>query len=157
MVQFSEQTVASLRSTVEAACRDERFGIPGTVVYVIGKDGNKLFAHAAGKRGLLSADQMSLDSIFWIASCTKMIVGIACMQLVESGKLSLDDSNQLERLCPELKNVQVLQEDGTLVPKRRGITLRMLLNHTGTHRITRSHRELGTYRFISWVWIHVFQ
>ena len=31
----------------------------------------------------------------------------------------------------ELKAVQVLQEDGKLVPKERGITLRMLLNHTG--------------------------
>lgn len=133
MVQFSQQTVESLRSTVEAACGDQKSGIPGAVVYVVGKDGHELFAHAAGKRGVLSQDPMSLDNIFWIASCTKMIVGIACMQLVESGKLSLDDSAQLERLCPELKNVQVLQRDGTLVPKKRGITLRMLLNHTGMH------------------------
>jgi len=74
---------------------------------------------------------MTLDSIFWIASCTKMLVGIACMQLVEKGALSLDDSAQVERLCPELKQVKVLQEDGTLVEKKRGITLRMLLSHTG--------------------------
>jgi CubicO group peptidase (beta-lactamase class C family) len=75
---------------------------------------------------------MTQDNIYWIASCTKMIVGIACMQLVEKGILALDDSNQLESLCPELKNVKVLQDDGTLVEKKRGITLRMLLNHTGT-------------------------
>lgn len=74
---------------------------------------------------------MTLDSIFWIASCTKMITGIACMQLVEQGVLNLDDSDQVEKICPELKDVKVLQDDGTLVEKRRGITLRMLLNHTG--------------------------
>jgi len=74
---------------------------------------------------------MTLEHIFWIASCTKLLVGIACMQLVEQGTLSLDDATQAERLCPELKQVQVLQVDGTLGKKERGITLRMLLTHTG--------------------------
>lgn len=49
----------------------------------------------------------------------------------QEGRLSLDDSDQVETICPELKEVKVLQDDGTLVEKRRGITLRMLLNHTG--------------------------
>ena len=74
---------------------------------------------------------MTLDNIFWIASCTKMITGVACMQLVEQGKLSLDDAAQTESLCPELKDLKVLQADGKLVAKKRGITLRMLLTHTG--------------------------
>ncbi|TKA42725.1 hypothetical protein B0A55_13308, partial [Friedmanniomyces simplex] len=73
---------------------------------------------------------MTLDSIFWIASCTKMITGVACMQLVEQGKLSLDDPAQVEGLCPELKDVKVLQPDGSLFAKKRGISLRMLLTHT---------------------------
>jgi len=51
------------------------------------------------------------------------------MQLVEQGKLSLDDSGQVEKLAPELKAVQVF-ENGQLVPKKRAITLRMLLSHT---------------------------
>jgi CubicO group peptidase (beta-lactamase class C family) len=53
------------------------------------------------------------------------------MQLVEQGLLNLDDSDQVEKICPELKEVKVLQNDGSLVEKRRGITLKMLLNHTG--------------------------
>jgi CubicO group peptidase (beta-lactamase class C family) len=32
--------------------------------------------------------------------------------------------------------VQVLQPDGSLVPKQRGITLRMLLTHTGEFALT---------------------
>ena len=65
---------------------------------------------------------------------TKMITGIAAMQLVEQGKLSLDDSDILEKLCPELKVVKQLQkfENGKPVyrDKTKSITLRMLLTHT---------------------------
>lgn len=53
------------------------------------------------------------------------------MQLVEQGKLELDNSDQVEKIAPELKDVKVLEKGGTLVEKRRGITLRMLLTHTG--------------------------
>jgi CubicO group peptidase (beta-lactamase class C family) len=56
------------------------------------------------------------------------------MQLVEQGKLALDDSVQLELLAPELKRVRVLERDENngfrLNRKERSITLRMLLNHT---------------------------
>lgn len=51
---------------------------------------------------------------------------------MEQRLLTLDDSEQVESLAPELKAVKVLQEDGKLVEKKRGITLRMLLSHTGT-------------------------
>jgi CubicO group peptidase (beta-lactamase class C family) len=95
------------------------------------KDGKELFSYAVGKRGLESLEQMTTDNIFWIASCTNMITGIACMQLVEKGKMILDDVEFGENICPELKNVKVLKDDGTLEDKKRGITLRILLTHTG--------------------------
>lgn len=79
---------------------------------------------------------MTLDNIFWIASCTKMITGIACMQLVEQNKLRLDDASQIESLCPELKDLKVLSKDGGLVEQNHGITLRMLLSHTGAFEYT---------------------
>jgi len=60
-----------------------------------------------------------------------MIAGIACMQLVEKGLLALDDASSVEQLCPELRDVKVLTSEGKLVEKNRGITLRMLLTHTG--------------------------
>lgn len=57
------------------------------------------------------------------------------MQLVEQGKLSLDDAQQVETIAPELRDVKVLEGDlksgFRLVEKQRKITLRMLLNHTG--------------------------
>lgn len=125
-----QQTIDTLRSTVEAACADQQTGLPGAAVVVVGKDGKELFAHAAGRRGLASSEGMSLNTTFWIASCTKAVTGIACMQLVEKGVLRLDDAEQIEGLCPELKTLKVLKEDRTLEDKKKGITLRMLLTHT---------------------------
>jgi len=128
---FSAEVTNSLKKTVEAAVADPHSDIPGVSVIVIGKDGKELFSHAAGKRGCNSNEPMTTDSVFWIASCTKMVAGIAVMQLVEKGVLNLDDGEQLEKLLPELKDIKVLQEDGTLVEKNKKITLRMLLSHTG--------------------------
>lgn len=127
---LTAETVAKLRGIVDASCADVKTGIPGTTVVVVDKNGNDLFAHSAGKRGVASNEPMSLDNIFWIASSTKMIVGIACMQLVEKGALKLDDGEHLESLLPELKTVQVLRPDGTFEKKNKAITLRMLLTHT---------------------------
>lgn len=132
MAQLPPTNAANIKSTIDAACVDQKEGIPGLTFVVVDRNGKELISHAGGKRGCNSTESMSLDNVYWIASCTKMIVGIACMQLVEQGKLALDDSEQLENLCPELKRVKVLQNDGQLVEKKIGITLRMLLSHTGT-------------------------
>lgn len=127
---LSSEAINKLQNAFDDACADRDKGLPGVVGIAVGRDGKELFAHAAGKRGFGSEESMSLDSVFWIASCTKMITGLACMQLVEQGKLSLDDVAQTEKLCPELKDLQVLQPDGKLIAKKGGITLRMLLTHT---------------------------
>lgn len=125
-----EQTINTLRSTLDAACSNHQTGIPGAMVVVVDKNGDELFAHAAGRRGVASSEKMTTDSIFWIASCTKVVAGIACMQLVEKEVLRLDDGEQIETLCPELKKLKVLREDGSLEDKKKAITLRMLLSHT---------------------------
>jgi len=145
MSKLSAQTLSQLSQAADDACTDQIAGIPGTVVVVVGKDGKELFSHAAGRRGAGSHEPMTLDSVFWIASCTKMIVGVAVMQLVERSVLSLDDSAQVESLCPELKAVQVLKADGTLVPKKRGITLRMLLSHTAGFGYTFFNEKLRDF------------
>jgi CubicO group peptidase (beta-lactamase class C family) len=61
-----------------------------------------------------------------------MLVGLSCMQLVEQGKLSLDDHEQLYSLCPELRDTKVLVGNDKLVEREKGreITLRSLLTHT---------------------------
>ncbi|KAK1988136.1 beta-lactamase [Colletotrichum cereale] len=127
---LSTQTVDEIKSIVENAVATDSNRVPGTMVVVVDRSGAEQFAYSAGKRGVSSEEPMTLDSVYWVASCTKMIVGIACMQLVEKGLLKLDDSDQLEKLCPELADIKVLTAEGKLVDKVRGITLRMLLTHT---------------------------
>lgn len=129
-MSLDEATINKLKGFVDEACKDQTYGIPGATVAVVGRDGSELFAHSAGKRGVSSSEPMTLDSIFWIASCTKMLAALACMQLVEQGRLNLDDGEGLENLLPELKELKVLREDGTFEAKNKAITLRMLLTHT---------------------------
>ena len=128
-MKFSEKCTRELQSIVEQAVSGPD-GVPGAVVVVLAKDGSELFVHAAGKRGVSSTEDMTPDNVFWMASCTKMITAVACMQQVEKGVLNLDDSEQLENLCPEFKSLKVLGKNGELEPKINGITLRMLLTHT---------------------------
>lgn len=153
---LSADVTRQLRQTVDKACEDSKFDIPGASVVVVDKDGTELFAHSAGKRGVNSSENMSLDTVFWIASCTKMITGLACMQLVEQGKMHLDDGDELENLVPEIATVQVLQKDGRLLPKKKKITLRMLLTHTGgsDYICELDEADLPEY---SGVWLHVLQ
>ncbi|KAF9895102.1 hypothetical protein FE257_000004 [Aspergillus nanangensis] len=129
-MSLDAKTTETLQGIIDTACEDQTSGIPGVSVAVVGKDGNDLFAYSAGKRGITSGEPMTLDNIFWIASCTKMLTAFACMQLVEQGRLNLDDGEFLEDLCPELKELKVLREDGSLEEKRTRITMRMLLTHT---------------------------
>ena len=164
MTALSPANVERLTERINLACKNPDTDLPGVSVAVIGKDGNQLFAHAAGQRGHGSSEAMKTDNVFWIASCTKMIVGMACMQLVERLLISLDDSDAVERYCPELKEVKVLQPDGQLVEKKRGITLRMLLTHTGMSLVPlagsigrtimngQANLEILNSRF--WIFIH---
>jgi CubicO group peptidase (beta-lactamase class C family) len=76
---------------------------------------------------------MTLDTVFWIASMTKALTATAAMQLVEQGKLELEQT--LGHVVPELAAPQVLEgfdSAGTprLRPARRPVTLRHLLTHT---------------------------
>src|SRR6266851_5223415 len=106
--------------------------IPGVVV--IAADSKEvIYQGAFGKRDLSKDDVMTADSVFWIASMTKAITATAAMQLVEQGKLSLDEP--IGKVLPDLMAPQVLEgfdADGApkLWPARRPITLRHLLTHT---------------------------
>ncbi|KAM5342771.1 hypothetical protein ACJ41O_013737 [Fusarium nematophilum] len=144
---LDSKVVEKLRGIVDSACADPNVDIPGTTVVVVDKSGEELFAHSSGKRGVASKEPMTLDNIFWIASCTKMLAGVACMQLVEQGVLKLDDGEHLENLCPELKELKVLKKDGTFEEKKKAITLRMLLTHTAGFGYTFFNDRLRDWSF----------
>jgi methyl acetate hydrolase len=106
--------------------------IPG-VVAMAANEKEIVYQAAFGKRDIGKADAMTIDSVFWIASMTKAITATAAMQLVEKGKLSLDEP--IGKILPDLAAPQVF--DGfdaagapKLRPAKRPITLRHLMTHT---------------------------
>ena len=106
--------------------------VPG-VVAVAADDGGVIYQGAFGRRSLASGDAMSLDTVFRIASMTKAITATAAMQMVEAGKLALDQP--AGEVLPELAQPMVLEgfdDSGkpVLRPARGQITLRRLLTHT---------------------------
>lgn len=135
---LSESAANGIRQTIDGVTADKK-KIPGCVAVVVGRDGKTLFSHASGTRGADTKEPMSMDTIFWIASCTKMICGIACMQLCEEGKITdLDDADLVEKLCPELKSMKILKSVDAngkpeFVEKKNRITMRQLLTHTGNY------------------------
>ena len=106
--------------------------IAGVVAAAAAQDGI-LYEGAFGKRDLAKGTDMTRDSVFWIASMTKAITSAAAMQLVEQGKLQLEQP--MGALLPELKSPQVLEGfdqkgEPKLRPAKHPITLRHLLTHT---------------------------
>src|SRR5215212_8778672 len=63
--------------------------VPG-VVAMAATDKGVVYESAVGFRDIASGRRMTLDTVFWIASMTKAVTATACMQLVERGKLKLD-------------------------------------------------------------------
>lgn len=132
---LSESSSADIRKYIDGVTSNQH-KIPGCVAVVVGKDGKIIFSHASGTKGIDTKEPMDLDTVFWIASCTKMICGIAALQLCEQGKLALDDADMVEKVCPELKSIKILTKvddygKPEYVDKKARITLRMLLTHTG--------------------------
>jgi methyl acetate hydrolase len=92
------------------------------------------YTGAFGKRDLKSGIALTPESIFMIASMTKPVTSVAAMQLVEQGKLKLDEP--ASTYIPALGTLQVLHgfDHATgkpvLKPAKKPVTLRGLLTHT---------------------------
>jgi CubicO group peptidase (beta-lactamase class C family) len=143
---LSPKAAAALREKIDKRTGGPSPEIPGLIYTAVNRQGDVVFSHASGSRGIDVGDPMTHDTTFWLASCTKLITSIACMQLVEQGRLRLDDVEQVEQLAPELKDVKVIEPNGhnrfRLGRKQQGITLRMLLTHTGGCKFAHSLRIL---------------
>lgn len=106
--------------------------IPG-VVAMAANETSVVYQGAFGARNIAAAAPMSSDSIFRIASMVKLLTSVAALQLVERGKLKLDEP--AANIDPTLASPQVLAGfDAKGVPQLRPahkpITLRNLLTHT---------------------------
>ncbi len=113
---FSQSTLDSNLKTIM-----EKYEAVGLSVAVV-KKGEIIYQKALGKKDLATNEPLQPDHIFRIASISKSFSATSIMQLVEAGKLSLDDA------VSDLIGFTVRH------PKfpDRVITLKMLLSHTSS-------------------------
>lgn len=117
----------ALRSAVE------RGDVPGVVALVTDRNG-VLYQGAYGVADVDTRRPMAVDSMFRIASMTKAVTSVALMQLVEQGRLTIEDP--VEKYLPETAGLKVFEsfEPATgaykVRPASRPMTVRHALTHT---------------------------
>jgi CubicO group peptidase (beta-lactamase class C family) len=118
---------ASLRAAVE------RKDVPGVVALITNREG-VVYQSAFGVADVATGRPLAADALFRIASMTKAITSVALMQLIEQGRIGLDDP--AEKYLPELANQKVIESfDATtgayqLRPAARAPTVKHFLTHT---------------------------
>ena len=102
------------------------------VVAMAGDRDGVIYEGAAGERTPGSGEMVGPDTMFRIASMTKMVATVAALQLVERGELDLDDT--IETYLPEFGELQVLEGFDGDAPRMRApaskATVRQLVTHT---------------------------
>jgi CubicO group peptidase (beta-lactamase class C family) len=125
---LSAQGVQGVKDVIDGFVHD---GSPGLVFSAVDRSGKVLVEHAAGTVGVNSKEPMDKDNtIFWIASCTKLVTAIAVLQLIEQGKVPLDDADFVKKVTPEIQGKKVYADGVTPADQQNDVTVRMLLSHT---------------------------
>lgn len=96
-------------------------GVPGCDV-IIYKDGREVYRYMTGE--MSKGKPINRDTLYHLYSCSKPITVTGAMQLVEQGKLSLEDP--VCKFLPEYKDAYV-EENGEKVFVGESMTIRHLL------------------------------
>jgi CubicO group peptidase (beta-lactamase class C family) len=139
-VGLSAERLQRIHETVQ---RHVEAGDISGAVTLVARKGRIAHFEAHGLMNLDSKKAMSKDALFWIASMSKPVTGVAIMMLMEEGKLRLNDP--VSKFIPEFRGlkVAVIQErqgpaaagasaapQFYTVPASREITIQDLLTHT---------------------------
>src|SRR6187399_264868 len=128
--QISPASIALDNSLREAV---ERKDVPGVVALVTDRE-RVLYQSAFGVADVSTGRPLTSDALFRIASMTKPITSVALMQLIEQGRLGLDDP--AEKYLPELVGLKVFVSFDAatgayqLRPASRPATIKHFLTHT---------------------------
>jgi methyl acetate hydrolase len=122
-------------AAIDSSLREaiERKDVPGVVALVTDRE-RVLYQGAFGVADVSSGRPLAKDSIFRIASMTKPITSVALMQLVEQGRIGLDDP--ASKYLPELAELKVFESFDPATgaykvrPASRPATVRHFLTHT---------------------------
>ena len=101
--------------------------IPAVVMGKIYKNGKMEF-FSNGTSSWDRNDTINENNIFRIASMTKALGSVAALQLIEQGKITLDEP--LDDYLPEMTSIKIINQNNEIVYPKNSITLRHLLTHT---------------------------
>jgi CubicO group peptidase (beta-lactamase class C family) len=120
---------------IDAALRGavERKDVPGVVALVTDRQ-RVIYEGAFGVADVGNGRALAADALFRIASMTKVVTSTAAMQLVEQGRMSLDDP--AEKYLPQFAGLKVIESFDAATgaykvrPVSRPPTVRHVLTHT---------------------------
>ena len=122
---FSTAALGALHDTLQQLVADGT--IPGAA-FLIARGGRIVDVTTVGYADRETRTAVQRNSIFRLASATKIWVSAAVLTLVDDGRIGLDDS--LGRYLPEFASMRVYSDSGSTRPAGRAITVRDLLRHT---------------------------
>jgi CubicO group peptidase (beta-lactamase class C family) len=121
---LSEAKLAEVDRFMEHQVADKK--IAGGIV-IVSHDGKIGFFHAYGQRDIETNQPTRPDTIFRIYSMSKAITTAAALNLVDAGKISVDDP--VSKYIPSFADLKVATPSGLRAPKRP-MTVRDLMLHT---------------------------
>ncbi len=104
--------------------------VPNIVAVAADRNG-VIYEGSAGPRKTGEAPEVGLDTVFWIASMTKMLTTVAALQLREAGKL--DFTAPVAQYLPEWDKLQVLEGFDGDTPRLRAPRSIATVAHLVTH------------------------
>ena len=126
---------------------------------LIQQRGKPVYHETFGVQDVVSKTPITDKTIFRLSSLTKAITSVVAMQLIQDGKIKLDDP--VSKYIPSFANMKVgvekKAEDGTktleLVPLTRPITILDLMRHTsgitygfyGDSLVRKAYKEANLY------------
>lgn len=114
-----------LRTAVESGT------LPNVVATAADADG-PIYEGAFGPKAVGKPEPVTVDTLYRIASMTKMVTTVAALQLVERGELDLDEA--VPKYRPEFADLKVLDgwdgDEPRLRDPRTFATVRQLVTHT---------------------------
>lgn len=121
--QNSPEKIASLDRLFPAFL--DKHSVPGCAV-AIARDGKLVYARGFGFADVSTREPVTPQSLFRIASISKPVTAVAILQLIEQGKLKLDDP-----VHQFIDDEPLLVGDAKLDKRQAEITIRQLLEHRG--------------------------
>jgi len=115
-VNMTGNSTNGLQEQLEAAI--DATGVTGASLAIW--DGTALHTAVAGVRNSVTGDPMTVDTVMHIGSITKVMNTVLLMQLVDEGRIALED--------PVVKHLPELRLSDQEAPKKIGCC--MLVNHT---------------------------